>query len=229
MTSTTRSPRPRSGRTGDRIGKRWGRSTRRWGGRQRSRGELSPRPRPISARPGAITWASSSGSRILISTLSCATGRSRFTAGRYPISIRPNWETVITPVLDQLERLQPGVDQRRIGLMGISMGAIYGPRAAAHDKRLRAVVGLAGPYNLGECWDALNPLTKGGYIFYTKSAGEAEAKQKAYTFNLEGVLDRVTQPLLVIHGGRDRLFPPAQAERIAREAPAATLVIYRSE
>jgi len=141
-------------------------------------------------------------------------------------AIRPNWETVITPVLDQLERLQPGVDQRRIGLMGISMGAIYGPRAAAHDKRLRAVVGLAGPYNLGECWDALNPLTKGGYIFYTKSAGEAEAKQKAYTFNLEGVLDRVTQPLLVIHGGRDRLFPPAQAERIAREAPAATLVIY---
>ncbi len=40
------------------------------------------------------------------------------------------------------------------------------------------------------------------------------------------MLDRVTQPLLVIHGGRDRLFPPAQAERIAREAPAATLVIY---
>src|SRR3989440_218727 len=141
-------------------------------------------------------------------------------------AIRPNWETVITPVLDQLERLQPGVDQRRIGLMGISMGAIYGPRAAAHDKRLRAVVGLAGPYNLGECWDALNPLTKGGYIFYTKSAGEAEAKQKAYTFNLEGVLDRGTQPLLVIHGGRDRLLPPAQAERISRETPAATPLIH---
>ena len=48
----------------------------------------------------------------------------------------------------------------------------------------------------------------------------------SYTFNLEGVLGRVTQPLLVIHGARDRLFPPAQAERIAREAPAATLVMY---
>jgi len=106
------------------------------------------------------------------------------------------------------------------------MGAIYGPRAAAHEKRLRAVVGLAGPYNLGECWDGLNPLTKGGYIFYTKSGDEGEAKRKAFTFNLEGVLGRVTQPLLVIHGARDRLFPPAQAERIAREAPAATLVMY---
>jgi 2,6-dihydroxypseudooxynicotine hydrolase len=141
-------------------------------------------------------------------------------------AIRPNWETVVTPVIDELDRLGLDVDLDRIGLMGISMGAIYGPRAAAHEPRIRAVVALAGPYNLGDCWDALNPLTKGGYIFYTKSAGEAEAKAKAYTLNLEGVLDRVTQPMLVIHGAKDRLFPPAQAERIAREAPNATLVMY---
>jgi pimeloyl-ACP methyl ester carboxylesterase len=141
-------------------------------------------------------------------------------------AIRPDWETVIGPLLDHLARLDLGVDQNRVGLMGISMGAIYGPRAAAHEQRLRAVVGLAGPYNLGECWDALNPLTKGGYIFYTKSADEAEARRKAYTLNLEGVLSRVTQPLLVIHGAKDRLFPPAHAERIAREAPNARLVIY---
>ncbi|TMD39245.1 MAG: alpha/beta hydrolase [Chloroflexi bacterium] len=140
--------------------------------------------------------------------------------------IRPNWETVITPVIDDLAQRQLGVDLGRIGLMGISMGAIYGPRAAAHEKRVKAVVGLAGPYNLGDCWDALNPLTKGGYIFYTKSKDEAEARAKAYTLNLEGVLNRVTQPLLVIHGARDRLFPPAQAERIAREAPHAMLVMY---
>jgi 2,6-dihydroxypseudooxynicotine hydrolase len=141
-------------------------------------------------------------------------------------AIRPNWETVITPLIDDLEKRELGVDLRRLGLMGISMGAIYGPRAAAHEKRIKAVVGLAGPYNLGDCWDALNPLTRGGYIFYTKSKDEAEAKQKAYTLNLEGVLDKVTQPLLVIHGARDRLFPPAQAERIAQEAPRATLVMY---
>jgi len=141
-------------------------------------------------------------------------------------AIRPNWETVVTPLLDHLAGLEVGVDHARIGLMGISMGAIYGPRAAAHEKRIRALVGLAGPYNLGECWDALNPLTKGGYLFYTKSADEAEAKSRAYTLNLEGVLSHVTQPMLVIHGARDRLFPPAHAERIAREAGNATLVIY---
>ena len=129
-------------------------------------------------------------------------------------------------MLDHLERIDLGVDLSRTGLMGISMGAIYGPRAAAHEKRIRAVVGLAGPYNLGECWDALNPLTRGGYVFYTKSADEAQARRTAFTLNLEGVLGRVDQPLLVIHGARDRLFPPSHAERIAREAPNATLVLY---
>ena len=141
-------------------------------------------------------------------------------------AIRPNWETVITPLLDHMANADLGVDQDRIGLMGISMGAIYGPRAAAYEKRIKALVGLAGPYNLGECWDALNPLTRGGYVFYTKSVDEAEAKRKAYTLNLEGILERVTQPMLVIHGGRDRLFPPSHAQRIAREAGNATLVIY---
>ncbi len=141
-------------------------------------------------------------------------------------AIRPNWETVITPLLDHLAGRELGIDQARIGLMGISMGAIYGPRAAAHEKRVRALVALAGPYNLGECWNALNPLTRGGYVFYTKSADEAEARRKAFGLNLEGVLHAVTQPMLVIHGARDRLFPPAQAERIAREAPRATLVMY---
>jgi len=141
-------------------------------------------------------------------------------------AIRRDWETVITPLIDHLAGASVGLDLSRIGLMGISMGAIYGPRAAAHEDRLRALVALAGPYNLGECWPALNPLTRRGYVFYTKSADEPEAERKAATLNLEGVLHLVKQPMLVIHGARDRLFPPAQAERIAREAPNATLVMY---
>jgi 2,6-dihydroxypseudooxynicotine hydrolase len=141
-------------------------------------------------------------------------------------AIRPNWETVITPLLDDLAGRGLDVDLGQIGLIGISMGAIYGPRAAAHEPRLRALVALAGPYNLGDCWEALNPLTQAGYVFYTKSADVAEAEARAYTLNLEGVLNRVKQPMLVIHGAKDRLFPPAQAERIAREAPNATLMMY---
>jgi 2,6-dihydroxypseudooxynicotine hydrolase len=145
-------------------------------------------------------------------------------APRFPI--RADWATVITPLLDHLASRDHGVRLDRIGLMGISMGGIYGPRAAAKEKRLRALVALAGPYDLSECWAQLNPLTKGGYVFYTKSRDEAEAFERSKSLTLRGVLADVTCPLLVIHGGKDRLFPPEQAERIAREAPHATLLLY---
>jgi len=145
-------------------------------------------------------------------------------APRFPI--RADWSSVVSPLLDHLSANERGLDLGRVGLMGISMGGIYGPRAAAKEKRLRAIVALAGPYDLSECWAALNPLTKGGYVFYTHSRDEAEAFERSKALTLRGVLRDVTCPLLVIHGGKDRLFPPEQAERIVREAPNATLLLY---
>jgi dienelactone hydrolase len=144
-------------------------------------------------------------------------------APRFPI--RADWSSVVRPIIDVLET-RPDVDAGHVGLMGISMGGIYGPLAAAGEKRIRALVALAGPYDLSECWGALNPLTRGGYVFYTKSRDEAEAFEKTKMLTLHGVLPQVDQPLLVIHGARDRLFPPEQAERIAREAPNSTLLMY---
>jgi 2,6-dihydroxypseudooxynicotine hydrolase len=144
-------------------------------------------------------------------------------APRFPI--RADWSSVVTPIIDMLAA-RSDVDAGRVGLMGISMGGIYGPLAAAKEKRIRALVALSGPYDLSECWAALNALTKGGYVFYTKSKDEAEAFECSKALSLHGVLANVDQPLLVIHGARDRLFPPEQAERIVREAPNATLIMY---
>ena len=140
--------------------------------------------------------------------------------------IRADWSSVIGPLLDHLSANEGGLDLGRVGLMGISMGGIYGPRAAAKEKRLRAIVALAGPYDLSECWATLNPLTKAGYVFYTHSRDESEAFERSKALTLRGILRDVTCPLLVIHGGKDRLFPPEQAERIVREAPNATLLLY---
>ena len=54
---------------------------------------------------------------------------------RFPI--RPDWSGVVTAILDGLGR-RDDLDLGRVGLMGISMGGIYGPFAAAKEKRLRA-------------------------------------------------------------------------------------------
>jgi 2,6-dihydroxypseudooxynicotine hydrolase len=142
---------------------------------------------------------------------------------RFPI--RPDWSVVVAAIFEGLSR-RDDLDLERVGLMGISMGGIYGPFAAAREKRLRALIALAGPYDLSECWPALNPLTRAGYVYYTHSRDEAEAFERSKQLSLHGVIDKVDCPVLVIHGAKDRLFPPEQAERIAREAKHATLLMY---
>jgi dienelactone hydrolase len=59
---------------------------------------------------------------------------------------RPDWEKVITPVVD-FALTQPNVDPKRIALMGISMGGVLAPRAAAFEKRLAALVANDGIYD----------------------------------------------------------------------------------
>ena len=61
------------------------------------------------------------------------------------LPFRPDWEKVITPVVDFAVR-QPGVDAHRIALMGLSMGGALAPRAAASEKRLKLLVANPGVY-----------------------------------------------------------------------------------
>lgn len=62
---------------------------------------------------------------------------------------RPDWEKVITPVVDYAEKLAV-VDPNNIALMGISFGGYLVPRAAAFEKRLKAVIANGGIYDFYE-------------------------------------------------------------------------------
>lgn len=62
------------------------------------------------------------------------------------IPFRPNWETVVTPVVDfALKRRE--VDPSRVGYMGISFGGYFAPRAAAYEHRIRACIANGGVYD----------------------------------------------------------------------------------
>jgi hypothetical protein len=61
------------------------------------------------------------------------------------LPFRPDWEKVITPVVD-FAITQSGVDTGRIALMGISMGGALVPRAAAFEKRLKLLIVNPGVY-----------------------------------------------------------------------------------
>jgi alpha-beta hydrolase superfamily lysophospholipase len=65
---------------------------------------------------------------------------------RQGLTFRPDWERVVTPVVDYA-LVQRGVDPRRIALMGASMGGELAPRAAAFEHRLAAVIANDGLYD----------------------------------------------------------------------------------
>lgn len=63
------------------------------------------------------------------------------------VPLRPDWEAVVTPVVDWLLE-RPDVDGDRIVLMGMSLGGLLAPRAATAEHRLAACISDCGPYDL---------------------------------------------------------------------------------
>jgi 2,6-dihydroxypseudooxynicotine hydrolase len=135
----------------------------------------------------------------------------------YDFPIRYDYENVVAPVIDWVKANVKDVDSERIGIWGISLGGYYAPRTVAFEKRIRAAVANCGPYNWGALWEKLPELTRAAYVVRSHSKTDAEAKQKAFTLNMEGVASKIECPLLVIAAGLDRLCPPEDAQRLARE------------
>jgi pimeloyl-ACP methyl ester carboxylesterase len=65
------------------------------------------------------------------------------------MTFRPDWENVVGPVLDYLHD-RPEVDAERIALLGVSMGGVLAPRAAAFDQRVAALIAVDAVYDLGD-------------------------------------------------------------------------------
>jgi pimeloyl-ACP methyl ester carboxylesterase len=75
---------------------------------------------------------------------------------RERLPFRPDWEKVVTPVVDFALTL-PGVDPEKIALMGVSFGGYLAPRAAAFEKRISALVANDGIYDFGVTQPAAIP------------------------------------------------------------------------
>ena len=136
----------------------------------------------------------------------------------FDFPMRFDYEVPVRYAIDYLES-RPDVDAGRVGLMGVSLGGYYAPRAAAFEPRLKAAIANCGGYNLVHRFERLPGHTRATFIYRIKAASEAEAREKLAAFNLQGVMEKIRCPLLIIMGRRDRLVPPENAERMAAEAP----------
>jgi pimeloyl-ACP methyl ester carboxylesterase len=109
---------------------------------------------------------------------------------------------------------------------GASLGGYYAPRAAAFEKRFKCCVAWGAIFDYGKCVaDRLGgrgePSVPGyaenvNWVFGKESIEETLKVVNQMT--LEGVADKITCPLLVIHGENDRQVPLWHAERTIEAA-----------
>jgi dienelactone hydrolase len=143
----------------------------------------------------------------------------------YDLPIRADYDVAVTAVLDAIAG-RTDVDLERIGLFGVSLGGYYAPRVLASEPRVKAGVGLSGPYRFGDMWDTLPPQTRETFVAKSFAADDDEGRAKAGELDLSGVAERIRQPYLAITGKLDRLIPWEQSERAAREAPNGTFLLH---
>jgi dipeptidyl aminopeptidase/acylaminoacyl peptidase len=144
----------------------------------------------------------------------------------YDLAIRPDWEVPGAAILDAVAS-EPGIDPDRIGLWGVSLGGYYAPRLASGDDRVKACIALCGPFSFGEAWDQLPELTRRAFQVRARAASAGQARALAGELTLAGRARKLTAPLLVVAGKRDRLFGWQQAQRLSQETagPAELLLL----
>jgi dienelactone hydrolase len=143
----------------------------------------------------------------------------------YDLPIRADYDVAVTAVLDALAG-RTDVDLDRVGLLGVSLGGYYAPRVLAFEPRVKAGVGLSGPYRFSDIWDTVPPQTRETFVAKSFASDDDEGRVKAAKLDLNGVAERIQQPYLAITGKLDRLIPWEQTERAAREAPNGIFLLH---
>jgi 2,6-dihydroxypseudooxynicotine hydrolase len=143
----------------------------------------------------------------------------------YEMPIRADYEAPIRAVVDWIERYGK-VDSKRVGICGVSLGGYYAPRAAAFETRVKACIGLSGPYSLGDNWERLPQLSRDVFRVRSHLTTLDEARRHSETLTLGGGIARQIEcPLFLVTGKQDRLIDWRDANRLAAEVSGPVTVI----
>jgi 2,6-dihydroxypseudooxynicotine hydrolase len=138
------------------------------------------------------------------------------------LKMRKDYEVAIIAILDSLLE-RSDIDSSRVALCGISYGGLFSLRAAAIDKRIRAVVSVSSWYSPAGRFATMETLTSTGQYQYL--GDDPAAMMESIT--LSGVLGGVNVPVLQVFGGLDPWSPVTIAEQIASEIKGPnTTVLY---
>ena len=117
------------------------------------------------------------------------------------------------------------VDAERIGIWGSSMGGFLALRAAGFEPRLRAAISSGGFYDFRDYryWPISTQLNVMEDLMLESLSTAREYMEHNCT--LDGVVDRIAVPYLVIHGARDDLLGVEEGRQMA-EGPKGEFVNF---
>lgn len=156
------------------------------------------------------------------------------------ITVEPKAEIPAGVCVDYLES-RSDVDPDRIGMIGLSMGGYYAPRAAAFEKRFKACVAWGGNYDWGAVQRMRFENSRAGkpiphfwdHLQWALGQNSVEdALAFADQINLRGILHQITCPILITHGENDRQIPLKYAQLTYDEcinSPKRELKIHTRE
>ena len=158
------------------------------------------------------------------------------------IYFRPDWEKVITPVVDAMLRRRE-VDPKRIALVGVSQGGYWVPRALAFEHRIAAGVADPGVWDVSAPWlahlpailrNALNGKDKSQFDQYMQMGATSNVRSRmilrfrmrpygmtsyydafraVQEYNLAGVAGLIRSPMLITAPEGEQFFP-GQAQKL---------------
>jgi pimeloyl-ACP methyl ester carboxylesterase len=127
---------------------------------------------------------------------------------------RPDTEVPIGRCIDYLET-RADVDASRIAVCGSSLGGYYAARAGCYEHRLAACISHGAVFAITDLWgnapEDHGLATHIKWVFGRNSM--KEAMEKARDFTLQGHLENMKCPYLIMHGGHD-VLTVSQARKV---------------
>lgn len=137
--------------------------------------------------------------------------------------LRHDTESYATAAYEYLAA-RPEIDPKRIGVMAISLGGYYAPRAVAFEQRFACAIAWGAQWDYWEVWKSRFDRLDSGktpslsvpwqHLLWIFNVTTREAAMKCLEgFRLDGVVQKITCPFLLVHGAGDEQISLAIAQK----------------